>query len=226
MKNSIVSCLLGISLMVAAPAALADSWKSNRDGQKHGVKHHKQKIVKSDSRHKQWTRNNKQRPRYDKQHSKHDKHRVTKQINRHKQYTRHNKRIVTKPVNKRNHFVKTYPLSHYKNHNYDSGYSQGRGQRIRDRLANQARRINRGIDKGQLVHREVRKLRREQRKIRSLLRHFREDGRLNRHERVKLHAKLDKADRHIRNKRHNSLTRYNRKHHYPNNTHYEFVLDW
>jgi len=214
MKNSIVSWLLGISFIITAPAALADNWKGNREGHKHGVKHYKQQSVKSDSRHKQWTRNN------NKHRSGYDKHRITKQIDRYKHSTRHNKHVAIKPVIKKRHFVKSYPRSHYQG--YNSGYSH----RIRDRLNNQARRINRGIDKGQLVHKEVRKLRREQRKIRSLLGHFREDGRLSRHERVKLQDMLDNADRHIRNKRHNSLTRYDRGYDYPENSYYEFVLNW
>jgi hypothetical protein len=117
-------------------------------------------------------------------------------------------------------------------------------QKIHQRLKNQARKIHKGIKKGQLVRWEAKQLRREQRHINNRLENYRYDGRLNRHERKKIHRMLDRAADNISNKRHNRVTkrsqhnryenhnrhekynRYNHQYRYPQNGNYEFVINW
>ncbi len=109
------------------------------------------------------------------------------------------------------------------NQNYNTGYNNGynkshrknRGKRIYSRIHNQANRIQHGINNGQLVKREVRKLRHEQRDIKQTLAHYKRDGRLNRYERNELNQLLDIASGNIHRKRNNRLTRYSR-----HNNHY------
>ena len=198
MKHSILNWILGASLVIAAPAAMADnSWKKNKNA------------------------------------NKHNKHFVEKP---HK----HNNYCVQNGHNTRFQNNNNYTWSSNKwNNRHDRRNAMRRAiQRIHKRQNNQARRINRGIDNGQLVRREVRTLRKEQRRISERLRHFQNDGRLNRHEQNKINNMLDVASNHIRNKRHNRLTQrsqynnnqygYNQHNQYssPEDLLYEFVSNW
>ena len=110
------------------------------------------------------------------------------------------------------------------NYAYNQGhnYHKPRGKKIYKRLNNQANRIQNGINNGQLVHREVRKLRHEQRDIRQTLSHYKRDGHLNRYERNKLNQLLDVASHNIHRKTTNHRTRYTQRHnkHYNNNHNY------
>ena len=98
------------------------------------------------------------------------------------------------------------------NKSYNKGHRRNHGKRIYGRIHNQSNRIQRGINNGQLVKREVRKLRREQRDIKQTLNHFKRDGRFNRHEASKLNQLLDIASNNIHRKSNNHLTRYTRNH--------------
>lgn len=100
----------------------------------------------------------------------------------------------------------------YGNDHYNSGhnYNKHRGKKIYKRINNQANRIQRGINNGQLVKREVRKLRHEQRHIKNTLAHYKHDGHLNRYERSKMNQLLDIASNNIHRKSNNRLTRYSR----------------
>ena len=196
MKHSILNWILGASLVITAPAAMADNnWKKN----KHANKHNKHFVEKS---HK---------------HNNYCGHNTRHQQNNHSSWNTNNS---------------------WNSNKHDRRNAMRRAiQRIHKRQNNQARRINRGIDNGQLVRREVRTLRKEQRRISERLRHFQYDGRLNRHERNKINNMLDVASNHIRNKRHNRLTQrsqYNNnqygynQHNYnsPEDLLYEFVSNW
>ena len=101
------------------------------------------------------------------------------------------------------------------NDTYNHGYKQNRGKRIYKRIHKQANRIQHGINNGQLVKREVRKLRYEQRDIKQTMSHYKRDGHLNRYERSKLNQLLDVASNNIQRKKNNRLTRYSR-----HNNHY------
>jgi hypothetical protein len=79
--------------------------------------------------------------------------------------------------------------------------------RIEHRQALQHKRIWQGIAGGQLTRYEARSLLHEQQKIRRLKQIFWRDGRLSRKERMRLVFRLDKADRHIFQLKHNSRHR-------------------
>ena len=101
------------------------------------------------------------------------------------------------------------------NNGYNTGHRKNRGKKIYKRIHRQANRIQRGINNGQLVKREVRKLRRQQRHIKQSMAHYKRDGHLNRHERSKLNQLLDVASNNIHRKSNNQWTRYSR-----HNNHY------
>ena len=68
---------------------------------------------------------------------------------------------------------------------------------IHERMSHMEARIERGIRSGDLTRREADRLREELREIKRREDRMREDGRLNDRERAKLHADLDRLDRHI-----------------------------
>jgi septal ring factor EnvC (AmiA/AmiB activator) len=68
---------------------------------------------------------------------------------------------------------------------------------IHERLDHMEARIQRGIKTGDLTRREAEGLRTELREIKKRERRMRDDGRLSERERTKLHADLDRLDRHI-----------------------------
>ena len=81
---------------------------------------------------------------------------------------------------------------------------------LRDRMERLERRIDRGIDKGQLTRREAHRLRRERREIRALARDFRDDGYLSRRECDILAGRVHRLSRHVRKLKHNDRDRYDR----------------
>ena len=185
MKHSILIALLSLTVSIAAPSlAIADNgysdhknnkWHSNKHKQKHANKNRyvaKAKLPKA--RH-----NNHHRKDVAKHNSK-----------RHHKHYRHNEPKRSFSISWGNDFPSLnygydYPQKHdYRNHR---DYSH----RIYQRQDKQARQIRRGVRKGQLVHREARALRQEQRRIKRKLSHFKRDGRLNRHERSRIHQMLD-----------------------------------
>ncbi len=78
------------------------------------------------------------------------------------------------------------------------------------RQTRQLRRIEQGIDSGELTRKEARKLTRQQRRIARVERKFSEDGRYSRKERRILETKLDKASDAIYGKKHNDRIRRHR----------------
>ena len=71
------------------------------------------------------------------------------------------------------------------------------------RQTRQFDRIERGVHSGQLTRGEARSLYSEQRHIRQATKRAWADGRLTRHERMRLHRMQDKAGRHIYGLKHN-----------------------
>ncbi len=233
MKHSFLSYLLGASLLLVSTATttstvLADNnWKSNKHAQKHANKHHKKHVKKF------------KKPFSGLSHKHNNR---TCQINHNTRNTRSNNkpRFVprVKQQNNWNNMWNDFQESH--NNAWEStsvttngfwgentrNHGNNHAARINKRLDRQARRIRRGIQNGQLVRREIRVLRDEQYRIENRLAHFRSDGRLNRHERNKINRMLDVASNHIRTKRHNRVTQNNRYDRYPQNSSYEFVINW
>ncbi|MEH6455332.1 MAG: hypothetical protein V7749_03360 [Cocleimonas sp.] len=104
----------------------------------------------------------------------------------------------------------------YNNHNYQ----KPRGQRIYKRIHRQANRIQNGVNNGQLVRREAKRLRHEQRDIKQTMAHYKRDGHLNKHERSKLNHLLDVASNNIHRKSNNHRTRYSQQQRHNNNHNY------
>ena len=232
MKHTLLIALLGATVTLATPSlSFADngykfhSGVDHKHGKKHAHREHRQK------------RNNGQKfvPKPPKPHRIVKKiHRDIHNKHRHNKGQRHHNKnhYVKKHHNKHNYrrnepsFSISWNVGNstiaYGNDNYAYGHDKHRYnkhrhhqqglKRIYKRLHNQANRIHNGIDSGQLVRREVKKLRREQRHIKSTLAHYRSDGRLNRYERSKMNQLLDVASNNIHRKKNNRLTRYNKRH--------------
>jgi hypothetical protein len=79
---------------------------------------------------------------------------------------------------------------------------------LRDRMERLERRIERGIDKGDLTGGEAHRLKRERREIRALARDFRDDGHLSRRECHILAARVQRLSDHISRLKHNDRSRY------------------
>lgn len=218
MKNSILIALLGLTVAVVTPSvSYADSDFKFGPGKGHNKA---QKYSHNNGHNKK--HGHKQRHVVKKHHKKH--HNKHKQHNRRHDVARfdakkhhHSKRhhYKSKQPSFSITFSNDYPSIVY-GHDYyeDRVYRDHNGYRshIYQRMDNQARRIRKGIKSGQLVRREVRKLRDEQYHIERKLVKYDRDGRLNRHERSRLNQMLDDASHHIRNKRHNHLTRDSIRH--------------
>lgn len=117
----------------------------------------------------------------------------------------------------------SYGNDHYAyNNGYNNHHKKHRGKKIYKRLNNQANRIQNGINNGQLVHREVSKLRHEQRDIKNTLSYYKRDGHLNRYERNKLNQLLDVASQNIHRKSNNHRTRYSQRHYNNHNYYVQF----
>ena len=78
---------------------------------------------------------------------------------------------------------------------------------IWERQKNQKRRINEGVNSGQLTHQETKKLRRGLHKIRDKTSYFKSDGRFVRQEKRTIHNMLDRSSDRIYRKKHNNVTR-------------------
>lgn len=76
-------------------------------------------------------------------------------------------------------------------------------QDIKQRLHNQSNRIDKGVKKGQLTHREVKKLRREQKHIAKQIKHFKKHNYLSSRDRHELINHLDYMQDKISDLRHN-----------------------
>ena len=78
---------------------------------------------------------------------------------------------------------------------------------ISERVEFAHRRIERGIESGQLTREEAHRLREEFHRIREDERRMSADGRLDRRERERLHEELDRLERHISYLKHNDERR-------------------
>ncbi|MEE9310746.1 MAG: hypothetical protein V3U64_06965 [Cocleimonas sp.] len=214
MKKSLLSWLLGASLVIAAPAAMADNqWKQQKQNS------HNKHQQKQAQKHKQKKHNKRQNKQYSNTQKK-----------------KHSHNNDRKWINGYGWDDRSYDRKH--DRRYDR--QDYRKFTIHQRLNNQSRKIRKGVKKGQLVRWEARKLRNEQHRIENRLSQFRYDGRLNRYERKKIHKLLDVAGKNIRNKRHNHITkrsqrnsydrnrydRHNQHKRYPRDSRYEFVINW
>lgn len=79
---------------------------------------------------------------------------------------------------------------------------------ILKRLEHQQHRIDQGVEKRQLTHKEAKLLRRQQREIRHMARRFFKDGSLSTRERQWLNRELNFASLQIKRFTHNDLNRY------------------
>lgn len=83
--------------------------------------------------------------------------------------------------------------------------------RFEQRLKNQRYRIHDGIDKGELTHRESKRLRKQQRFIMRLTYKFMHDGYLDRYESRELRDELNRAGKRIYRLKHNDRFRYTKR---------------
>ncbi|MHB1092788.1 hypothetical protein [Thiobacillus sp.] len=86
--------------------------------------------------------------------------------------------------------------------------SQAYNHQIDARQERQRDRIQAGRRDGSLTRHEFRDLMHEQREIQAMQHHFRANGRIDAHEVKRLDRAFDRADRNIRNERHDRQARY------------------
>ena len=91
---------------------------------------------------------------------------------------------------------------------------------LRHKFERLERRMDRGIDSGQLTKHEVHRLKRERREIRALARDFRDDGYLSRRECDILASRVERLSHHISRLKHNDRTRYDYSYR-DNRSHYD-----
>ena len=211
MKNSILIALLGITVAVVTPSlSFADNeyrFGPNKDHNKSYNKgHSKGHANKHMNKNRHVAKAKPPKPHHNRRHNAFTKFNNNKHY---KNYGHHKPKTSFSITYGNNLPGLVYGHELPQRHVYKD--THGYKNSIYQRQDNQARRIRKGIKKGQLVRREIRRLREEQRHIDSELAYFKRDGRLNRHERSKLHHMLDIADNNIRNKRHNQLTRYSKR---------------
>lgn len=227
MNKILLISLLGATVTLATPSlSFADNgykFKSGTLDHDHIYKHKHQKSRATKKSHQS-----------KKRHQTKNKHKnFVAKPPKQRQIATHTKRLVknshthnnhksdyrNKPHNNRSHNNNepTFSISWnvggstitYGNGDFNRSYNKrNQGKRIYKRIHRQANRIQQGVNNGQLVNREVRKLRREQRRIKQTLSHFKSDGRLNRKERSKMNQLLDVASNNIHRKSNNSRTRY------------------
>ncbi|MCK4841763.1 MAG: hypothetical protein KAT04_07745 [Methylococcales bacterium] len=104
---------------------------------------------------------------------------------------------------------------HYDQHNY---YQRGHNNssfwhKVDRRQHKQESRIERGIDKGQLTRREVRKLHREQKHVAKQLRRYRHSHYLSRRDKRSVMEHLDYVSEKITDFKHNDRYARNYRHH-------------
>lgn len=201
-KKSILSWLMGLSMLVVAPAAMADKGDRNHGSHKYKQNHsHKHTQTRKHAKHTH--------KKVVKAHRHNNKHAVKhyKPVNNHRSHHHVDKHGWSFTISNHQPYYSDYRFKHKKRNKFAYHSKQ-----IRKRQANQKRRIRKGINKGQLVRFEKRELRQQQRRIANRIADFSSDGRLNRHERNKINRMQDRASNNIRNKRHNQYTRYNSRH--------------
>jgi len=204
MKHTILMTLLGLTVAVVTPSlAVADNgdrkWRSNNNHDRSHVEQ-KRHAVKPPKPHHIVKRHNDKRV----------KHNVDK-----RQYVRkHHEPKTSFSITFGNALPGViYGNSYPERYVYDDN-RVNKGRSIYQRMDRQSRRIQQGVNSGQLVRHEARNLREEQDRISWKVSKFNRDGRLDRHERSKLQHMLDVADNNIRELKHNRLTRDSRHRNY------------
>jgi hypothetical protein len=214
MKNSILIALLGLTVAVLTPSlSYADNGYRFGPNKEHNKKYNKNvnqgHVKKHANKNKHVARAKPPKPHHNVK--RHHNNIVKHHNNKHrKNYRRHEPKTSFSIT-----FGNTLPGLVYGNSYPEryvyNDYRVNKNKKIYRRLDNQARRIQKGIDKGQLVRSERRSLREEQDRINWKISKFKRDGRLDRRERSRLHQMLDVADNNIRDLRHNRLTRDSRR---------------
>jgi ribosomal protein L19E len=119
--------------------------------------------------------------------------------------------------------------SSYAGHSHREQYCdhENKVEKIEKGLDRQYYRIERGVDRDRLTHKEAKKLKKRLRKIRRLAREYREDGYLSRNEYKHLTRELDKNSRLIKEYMHNGIDRYIAYHdeYSPYRPHYRYTWD-
>lgn len=78
--------------------------------------------------------------------------------------------------------------------------------KIDERQVNQQKRIDQGVQSGQLTEKEAKKLNKQQEKINKKETKMKEDGKLTKKERAKLRKEQEKADKKIYKEKHDKQT--------------------
>ncbi len=111
----------------------------------------------------------------------------------------------------------------WNNHSRHRGHHQEHNnsyfwQDVERRLDRQESRISRGIDKGQLTHREMKKLKREQRHVAKQARHLKRHDYLSRSDKREMMEHLDYVGHKIKSLKHNGnhMHRERNRHRYTN----------
>jgi Ni/Co efflux regulator RcnB len=117
----------------------------------------------------------------------------------------------------------------YAGHSHREEYCDHKKQvyKIEKRLDRQFHRIERGIDRERLTHKEAKQLKKRYRKIHRLSREYRDDGYLSHSEYKHLTRKLNKNSRLIKEYMNNGIDRYIAYHdeYSPYRPHYRYNWD-
>lgn len=104
--------------------------------------------------------------------------------------------------------------NHSRHNNYSSrNHNDYFWQDIQQRQHRQASRIDKGINRGQLTRREIRKLKKEQKHITKQIRHYKRHNQLSYRDKRKVNEHLDYVSGQIRNLKHNDRYARNRHQH-------------
>lgn len=116
--------------------------------------------------------------------------------------------------------------NHFKHRNHEHKHNNSYfWQGIEHRQYRQKSRIDRGIDKGQLTRREIKKLRREQKHVAKQVRHMKRHHHLSRRDKREVMEHLDFVSDKIRTLKHNNhYARKNRRNNHNHNI-YSHVND-
>jgi len=103
--------------------------------------------------------------------------------------------------------------NHFKHNNHERKHNNSFfWQDVERRQYRQESRIDKGIEKGQLTRREVRKLHKEQKHVAKQIRHIRRDNRLSRGDRREVMEHLDYVSDKIRSLKHNQRYAHRKNH--------------
>ncbi len=122
--------------------------------------------------------------------------------------------------------AKGWRHSNYGGHNHQSHDALSFWENIERRQHKQHRRIDRGIDNGQLTRREVRKLKREQKHAAREIRHFRRHQYLSSLNKRQIIEHLDFVSHKIYDLKHNDYVRRHRHHNHQSYVRHDNKLDY